>query len=74
MDLEVAAVDAVVVGDHHARQLDVLVLDALERAVKSAGHELEASERVLLQLRQLFVEIGAGLGHRAATQPKRPET
>ena len=44
--LEVAAVDAVVVGDHHARQLDVLVLDGLERAVERLGHHVEAAERL----------------------------
>ena len=34
MDLEVAAVDPVVVGDDHARELDVLVADRLERAIE----------------------------------------
>ena len=41
VDLEVAAVDAVVVGDDERRQLDVLVLDGLERAVERVDDELE---------------------------------
>ena len=34
VDLQVAAVDAVVVGDHQLGELDVLVLDRLERPVE----------------------------------------
>ena len=57
--LEVAPVDAVVVGDHHARQLDVLVLHGLERAVERRGHHVEAAEALPLELGQLLLEVRA---------------
>ena len=41
VDLEVAAVDAVVVGDDDRGELDVLVLDRLERAVELLDDEVE---------------------------------
>ena len=50
MDLQVAAVDAVVVGDHHLRELDVLVLERLEHAVELLDDQVEAAERVRLEL------------------------
>ena len=59
VDLEVAAVDAVVVGDHHLGQLDVLVLDRLERAVERLDDHVEAAERLLLELRELLLEVRA---------------
>ncbi len=43
MHLEVAAVDAVVVGDDQLGELDVLVLDRLQRAVERADHHVEAT-------------------------------
>ena len=49
MDLEVAPVDPVVVGDDHAGQLDVLVVDRLERAVELGDDQVEAAERLLLE-------------------------
>ena len=58
--LEVAAVDAVVVGDHHAGQLDVLVADRLERAVERLRHQVEAAERRALEPRELLLEVGSG--------------
>ena len=54
MHLEVAPVDAIVVGDHHAGQLDVLLLHGLERAVERVDDHVEAAERLLLELRELF--------------------
>jgi hypothetical protein len=41
VDLEVAAVNSVVVGDDHARKLYVLVEDRLERPVKLLNHEID---------------------------------
>ena len=52
MDLEVAAVDAVVVGDDELGQLDVDVLERLERAVELLDDEVEAAERERLELGQ----------------------
>ena len=50
VDLEVAAVDAVVVGDHERRELDVLVLERLERAVELLDDQVEPAERARLEL------------------------
>ena len=55
--LEVAAVDAVVVGDHHAGELDVLVLDRLERPVERRDHHRQRAHRLLLELCELFLEL-----------------
>src|ERR671914_923663 len=57
--LEVAAVDPVVVGDHHARQLDVLVLDCLQGPVQRGDDHVEAAEGLLLELGQLLLEMRA---------------
>ena len=59
MHLEVAAVDPVVVRDDHARQLDVLVADGLERAVERLRHEVEPAERRALESR---ARPGSGFG------------
>ena len=74
MHLEITAVDPVVVRDHHARELHVLVLNALERAVESGDDELEPAERMLLELGELVLEVNSSLRHNPAAQPKRPET
>ena len=50
VDLEVAPVDAVVVGDHHLGELDVLVVQRLEHAVELLDDQVEAAERVRLEL------------------------
>ena len=44
--LQVAPVDAVVVGDHHLRELDVLVAQRLEHAVELLDDQVEAAEGV----------------------------
>ena len=54
MDLEVAAVDPIVVGDHHLGELDVGMLDRLERPRQRLGDEIEAAERPLLELGELL--------------------
>ncbi len=67
VDLQVATVDAVVVGDHHLRELDVLVLERLEHAVELLDDQIEAAERVLLERLQLRLEVhapGGALGRR----------
>src|SRR5215217_4603016 len=57
MHLEVEAVDQVVVGDHHARQLDVLLADRLPRPVDRLRHELEPTEGLVLELLHLVLEM-----------------
>ena len=61
VDLQVAPVDAVVVGDHHLRQLDVLVGERLEHAVELLDDQVEAAERAGLELAQLGLEVRAAL-------------
>ena len=70
MDLEVAPVDAVVVGDDQAGELHVLVLERLQRAVERLHHHVQSLERLLLEVAQLVLEAGPGLGH----QPNFPVT
>ena len=55
--LEVAAVDAVVVGDDQAGQLDVLVLERLDRAVERRDDHVEPAERLLLEPLKLLLEV-----------------
>ena len=50
LDLEVAPVDAVVVVDDDRRELDVLVLHGLERAIERAHDEVEPSEGLGLEV------------------------
>ena len=50
MDLQVAAVDPVVVGDDQLRQLDVLVLDRLQGAVEGGDDQVEAAQGARLEL------------------------
>jgi NADH dehydrogenase/NADH:ubiquinone oxidoreductase subunit G len=65
MHLEVAAVDAVVVGDHNPRQLHVVIEHRLKRSVQGGNHEFEPAQRVALELLELFLEVGAsGVRHR----------
>jgi hypothetical protein len=63
VDLEEAAVDAVVVGDDDLRELDVLVLERLGDAVELLEDEVDPAEGPLLQLAQLLlVADPVGLG------------
>jgi hypothetical protein len=64
VDLEIAPVDAIVVGDHHLGELDILVLERLEHAVELLDDKVEPAERALLELAQLQLEVLArgGLG------------
>ena len=55
MDLQVAAVDPVVVRDHQPGELDVLVLDRLQRAIERPIDEIEATEARCLELRQFLL-------------------
>ena len=57
MDLEVAAVDAVVVGDDERGELDVLVLERLEHAVELLEDHVDAAERGLLERVELLLEV-----------------
>ena len=59
VDLQVAAVDPVVVGDHDRRELDVAVVQRLERAVQRRDDEVERPERLLLEPRELLLEVEA---------------
>jgi hypothetical protein len=58
--LEIAAVDAVVVRDDHARELDVLVLHGLEGTIECRHHHLECAQRLALESRELLLEVRAG--------------
>ena len=61
VDLEEAAVDPVVVVDDDRRELDVLVLERLQRAVERRHHQVERAERLLLERAQLVLEVDACL-------------
>ena len=50
VDLQVAPVDAIVVGDHHLRELDVLVRERLEDAIELFDDHVQAAERTVLEL------------------------
>ena len=66
VDLQVAAVDAVVVEDDHRCQLDVLVLQRLEHAVELLDDDVQATQRATLELGELGVEVMADVvGHGA---------
>src|SRR6266496_2510025 len=65
MHLEVAAVDAVVVGDHDRGELDVLVVQRLQRAVQRGHDEVQATERVILDPRELLDEVRPDARHYA---------
>ena len=61
MDLEVAPVDAVVVGDDVLRELDVLVLERLERPVDLRDDDVEPAERRDLRALELLDEVRPGI-------------
>ena len=72
VDLQVAAVDHVVVGDHQLGQLDVLVLDRLDGALERRDHQVEAVQGPPLEPLELLAIVEADLvrGH----QPTLPVT
>ena len=59
MHLQVAAVDAVVVGDDDLGQLDVLVLDRFERFLQRRRDQVEPVERAALELLQFLLVLDA---------------
>ncbi len=64
VDLQVAAVDAIVVGDHNGRELDVAMVQRLERAVERRDDEVQRAERLRLERRELLLEVDPlRLGH-----------
>ena len=54
MDLQVAAVDDVVVGDHQLGELDVLVLNGLDGPVERRHDEVQPIQGTLLEPRELL--------------------
>ena len=67
----IAAVDPVVVLHDDRRQLDVLVLERLERAVERVHDQVERAERLHLEPAQLVLEMDPRvLGHQV-TRPYR---
>ena len=66
--LEVAAVEAVVVVDDDRGQLDVLVLERLQRAVELLDDEVDAAEGGGLQLAQRLLEAMAALAAHQRTR------
>ena len=66
MNLEVATVDLVVVGRDHTGQLDVLIVDRLECAVKLGNHQIQATHRLLLKADQVVTEAIPCLERRSA--------
>src|SRR3954447_9119039 len=71
VDLQVAAVDDVVVGDHELGELDVLMMDRLDRAVQGRDHQIEALERPSLEAREPLAILVSGL---ELHQPNFPVT
>ena len=50
VDLEVAPVDAVVIGDDHLGELDILVVEGLQDAVELLDDQVKATQCVDLEL------------------------
>ena len=57
LDLQVAPVDAVVVVDDDRGELDVLVLERLERAVERGDDEVDPAERLLFEGAKFLVKL-----------------
>jgi hypothetical protein len=78
LDLQVPTVDPVVVVDDDRRELDVLMLERLERSIQRRDDEVDAPEGLDLQLMELFVELLAAWHPSHCfpnpTQPNRPLT
>ena len=67
--LQEPAVEPVVVLHDDRRQLDVLVLERLQRAVERRDHEVERAQRLHLQGAQLVLEVDARLFCHQPTLP-----
>src|SRR5215211_552868 len=63
VDLEVAAVDAVVVGDHELGKLDVLGVERFQGTAESGDDQVEATQGCGLEAADLFGKRLPGLGH-----------
>src|SRR3954454_17742188 len=72
MDLEEAAVDPVVVGDHHVGHREVAVDEYAHCSIDLIGHDLHTAERALLDYADLVAEMEASL--RGRHQPNWPAT
>jgi hypothetical protein len=59
VDLQVAAVDAVVVVDHHLGELHILLVERFQHAVELLDDQVQAAERVRFELGQLRLEVRA---------------
>ena len=55
--LQVAAVDPVVVGDHDRGELDIAMMQRLQRPVKRGDDEVERAERLLLEPGELLAKL-----------------
>jgi hypothetical protein len=64
MNLQVAAVDAIVVGHDYRGELDVLVAEGLKGSVELADDEIQATQRLVLQLLEGLAKLVANLLHR----------
>src|SRR4051812_9118980 len=73
VDLEIATVDSIIVLDDERRELDVLVMQRLDRAVERRRHEVERPERLLLEPVELVLEVLATTGGHP-DQPNFPVT
>ncbi len=71
VDLEVAPVDAVVVGDDDRRELGVAVREGLERRVEDPDDHVEPAERLLLEADELPLEVVRGRRPRGLSRPCR---
>ena len=71
VDLQVAAVDPVVVGDDDRRELDVLVLERLERPVERDHDQVERAERLLLEPAELLLEVDPARSRGHSPRPCR---
>jgi hypothetical protein len=61
VDLEIAAIDAVIVVGDDFRKLDVLVLDCLEGPVERAHDEIESTKGLGFQVVKLFLVLDSDL-------------
>ncbi len=69
VDLQVAAVDAVVVGDHHLRELDVLVLERLQHPVELLDYQIKTPQGMGFQILQLPLKVRPSLADTIGGRP-----